>query len=213
MVEAVDVPNDTLNKYLVFIERDKGTQNSWRHLSEENRVGRSVSFEYLMRFNGPETAPVESLRLQLLFDLLLGFPPHESLGLGEKVGKQLAMVIPDWIVRFQGNQEIAGYYRGALMHELVKGMLSVRARFSPDDGPRLIVHLTALAVDILPVGFHVCLLQICGKPVQILIIGENGMGLDSEKIVVPDPDKGHCQRKIFISRGALEVAIHLMGSG
>jgi hypothetical protein len=165
LVEAVDVPNDTLNEYLVFIKRNKGTQNSWRHLSKENRVGGAVSLKNLVGLELFNTTLVESLSQQLLLYLLLGFPPHESFCLSKKVGKQLTVVIPDWIVRYQGRQEIAGYYLGTLMYELVKGMLPVRTRFSPDDGARLIVHLTALAVDIFPIGFHVSLLKVCGKPV------------------------------------------------
>lgn len=54
------------------------------------------------------------------------------------------------------------------MDELVEGVLSVRARLSPDDRPRGVVHALAAARDVLAVALHVSLLEVRCEPVHVL---------------------------------------------
>jgi len=49
LVEAEDVPNYTLNKYLMLVHSDEAAESPWGELSEEDGVGRSVALKDLKR--------------------------------------------------------------------------------------------------------------------------------------------------------------------
>ena len=54
------------------------------------------------------------------------------------------------------------------MDELVEGVLSVGAWFSPDDGSSGVVHALTTARDVLAVALHVTLLEVGCKAVHVL---------------------------------------------
>ena len=59
----------------------------------------------------------------------------------------------------------------ALPEELIKRVLTVRARLAPYDLTRRVVDPMILAVDALAVAFHIALLEVRGKTAQILVVG------------------------------------------
>lgn len=63
-------------------------------------------------------------------------------------------------------------YRTHLMNQLVERMLSVGAGFSPHDWTSVEVHSLSGLGHTLAVTFHIALLEIGGKAVQILIVGQ-----------------------------------------
>ena len=56
------------------------------------------------------------------------------------------------------------------MEQLIERVLTVRAGFAPDNRTSLPLNPFAFASDVLPVGFHVALLEIGGESAQILIV-------------------------------------------
>lgn len=56
------------------------------------------------------------------------------------------------------------------MNELIEGVLSVCARFAPDDWSRRVVDTVAGSGHKLAIGLHVTLLHVRGKTVQVLQI-------------------------------------------
>lgn len=85
LVEAEDIPDNTLDKDLVFIHRDEISQGAGSEFLEEDGVRRPVSFE--------DSIGSESHNLLIRFpffshvtlNLIICFSVHESLGLGEEV--------------------------------------------------------------------------------------------------------------------------------
>ncbi len=49
LVVGIDVPDDALHEYLVFIERYQPAQSSWRQLFEQDGIGRFIALEYFVR--------------------------------------------------------------------------------------------------------------------------------------------------------------------
>ena len=68
-------------------------------------------------------------------DLLLSLAERESLGLGEVVGEQDAVVqrVADGVVRRRGREEVGRDELRTLVHELVERVLAVRSGGAPDD--------------------------------------------------------------------------------
>ena len=77
-------------------------------------------------------------------------------------------------------------------------MLAVGARLAPDDGAGLIVDSLAVSVHRFAVALHVALLEVGRKSMQVLVIGQDGLGLGAEKIIVPDADEGQDDRDVFL---------------
>lgn len=80
----------------------------------------------------------------------------------------------DIVLSLARRQEIAGNDLSSLMDQLIKSVLAVGSRFSPNDGTGLVIHLEALVINVLAVGLHVSLLEVGGEAVHVLIIGKNG---------------------------------------
>ena len=62
----------------------------------------------------------------------------------------------------------------------------------------------------LAVTLHGELLEIGGKALQILLVGQHGDGLGAEEVVVPDAKQTHQHRQIALERRGAEMLVHLM---
>jgi hypothetical protein len=60
------------------------------------------------------------------------------------------MVVTDRVVADGRRQEVAGDQLGALVDQLVEGVLAVGTRLTPDDGAGLVVNRLAVAITYLP---------------------------------------------------------------
>ena len=65
----------------------------------------------------------------------------------------------------------------------------------------------------LAVALHRQLLQIGGKALQILLVGQHGDGLRAEEIVVPDGQQAHQHRQVLLEWRGAEVLVHLVEAG
>ena len=107
------------------------------------------------------------------------------------------MVLPERVMADGRGNEIAGDQVRALVDQLVKSMLPVRARLTPNDGTRGVGHRLPVAVHGFAVAFHVALLEIGCKAVHVLVIGKDGFGGGAPKLCVPDADQGHDHRDVL----------------
>jgi hypothetical protein len=92
--------------------------------------------------------------------------------LGEEVGGQhlLVLVVVDRVVGFGGEDEIGGDELGALVEELVEGVLSVGGGFAKKDWAGSVLDEVVCGPgDCLAVGFHGELLQVGGEAVEVLV--------------------------------------------
>lgn len=163
LVEGVDIPDDALNKDLVLVHGNKGTKRGRVELLEHDRIGGLVALEDAVRNN-----VLSRVGTHLGADLLFGLADHQSLGLGKEVGKQNVVMVTERVKRLDGSEEITGDELGALVDELVEGMLAVGARLTPDDGASRCLYLLARPRDILAVRFHITLLEVGGETVHVL---------------------------------------------
>lgn len=72
------------------------------------------------------------------------------------------------IVTLDGANKIARDQTGALMDQLIEGVLTVGSWFAPNDGTSVVVHSTPVASNVFAVAFHVALLKIRSESVHIL---------------------------------------------
>src|SRR5690606_7956494 len=89
---------------------------------------------------------------------------------------------------------------------------SICAGFTPDNRPRCIVYIRSIAAYRLTVAFHIPLLEVRSKPVQVLVVGEDGFGRGSKKISIPDANQREDNRNIFLERLMLKMVVHGMGT-
>ncbi len=212
LVVAVDVPDNALRENLVFVHGDEGAKAFRAHVVHHDRVRRLVAFEYLVR--SEECDFFFGLASGAEFFLSLGesLAVHQSFRLGEEVGKQLLVVIANLVVAVGRGDEVARNHLGALVDELVEGMLAVGTRFAPEDRTRLVVHALGIAVNGLAVGFHVGLLEVGGEAVEVLVVREHGVARSAEEVVVPNADEGEDDGQVLVSRSGLEMLIHFVST-
>lgn len=163
LVEAEDVPDCALYEDLVLVHGDQGAQGFRGQALEQDGVGRAVAFEHLERHQILDLLQGFACSQELGFNLFLALAEGQRLGLGEEVGQQFRMVVTDRVVADGRRQEVAGDQLGALMDQLVEGVLAVGARLTPDDGASLVVNRLAIAIHVLAVGLHVALLEVGRK--------------------------------------------------
>ncbi len=212
LVVAVDVPDNALREDLVFVHGDESAKAFRAHVVHHDGVRRLVAFEYLVRSEECDFFFGLAGGAELFLSLGESLAVHQSFRLGEEVGEQLLVVIANLVVAVCRGDEVARNHLGALMDELVEGMLAVRARFAPEDRTRLVVHALRVAIDGLAVGFHVGLLEVGGEAVEVLVVREHGVAGCAEEVVVPNADEGEDDGQVLVSRSGLEMLIHFVGA-
>ncbi len=133
LVERVDVPDDALGEDAVLVERDELAERFRREPLGEDGVRRAVALEDPVRH--------EPIRRALGLDFLGRLAEGQRLGLGEDVRQQHVVVPAERVERLDKGDEVTGDEPGALMDQLVEGVLAVGARLAPVDGAGLVVDL------------------------------------------------------------------------
>mmetsp|Transcript_41489 Transcript_41489/g.111062 ORF Transcript_41489/g.111062 Transcript_41489/m.111062 type:complete len:486 (+) Transcript_41489:360-1817(+) len=182
-------------------------QHARRELLVHDAVGRTVAGEHLVRHQFPRALT------KLRAHLLLGAADHERLRLREEVGEQHRVVLAGLVEALDAHEEVGGDDLGALVDQLVEGVLAVGARLAPHDGPGRAFDRGAGEGAALAVALHVALLEVGREAVQVLLVGQHRVRLAAEEVVVPDAQQrqhhGHVGGE---GRGA-EVVVHGVGAG
>ncbi len=166
----------------MLVEGDELAEDGRGQLGGEDGGGGVVAAEGAVRdlFLG------HALRADLLGRLAEG----EGLGLGEEVGHQQVVLGRQFLAQFADGageaDEVGRDELGALVDQLVVGVLAVGARGAPDDRAGLPLHRVAVALDRLAVGLHVELLEVGGELRQVVRVRQHRVGLGVEEVVVPD---------------------------
>src|SRR5579862_9938861 len=101
------------------------------------------------------------------------------------------MVAAQDIERFAEGNEVARDESRALMDELVEGVLAIGPRLAPVYRAGVVTHRLAVEPDGFAVALHRQLLQVGGKPLQVLLVRQYGDGLRPEEVGVPDTQQAH----------------------
>ena len=212
LVVAVDVPDNALREDLVLVHGDEGAERFRRNVVHHDGVGRLVAFEHLVRCE--ECDFFFGLTILAEFFLSLGerLAVHQGFGLGKEVGEQLLVVIANLVVAVGRGDEVARNHLGALVDQLVEGVLAVGARFAPEDRAGLVVHALGVAIDGLTVRFHVGLLEVGSEAMEVLVVREHRVAGSAEEVVVPHADEGEDNRHVLVGRSGLEMLIHFVGA-
>src|SRR5690348_19366 len=107
------------------------------------------------------------------------------------------MVFTYGIVTDGGGNKIRGYHRRSLVKQLVKGMLAVGSRFSPNDRPCGVSNLFATPVHVFSIAFHISLLEVSRETMHILVVRQNRFRLGAKEINIPKAHQAHDNRNIF----------------
>ena len=139
LVVAVDVPDNALGEDLVFVHGDEGAERFRRNVVHHDGVGRLVAFEHLVRGEECDFFFALAVLAEFFLGLGEGLAVHQGFGLRKEVAEQLLVVIANLVVAVCRGDEVARNHLGALVDELVEGVLAVRTRFAPEDRARLVV--------------------------------------------------------------------------
>ena len=99
----------------------------------EDRVGGAVALE--------DAVGHEPIRRALGLHLLGRLAEGQRLGLGKDVGQEDVVVPAQGVERLGEGDEVTGNEPGALMDQLVEGVLAVGPRLAPVDGAGLVGDL------------------------------------------------------------------------
>ena len=186
----------------MFVQCNEFPQRLRSQPFEENRAGRTVALEGLVRHQPFRRIPGP--------DLLLRFAEGQRLGLGKQIGQEHVVVAAEGIKRLNKSDEVAGDELGPLMNDLVKRMLAIGTRLSPIDWAGLTDDLGPLKCDVLAIALHRQLLEISREALQVLIIRKDRHSLCIKKVVVPNTQKPHEYRQVAFERGSAEMLVHLV---
>ena len=120
------------------------------------------------------------------------------------------MEIADGIVGLRAADEVAGNEVGALVDELIKRMLAVRAGLAPLDGTGRVCDGLAVLVDALAVRLHIHLLEIGGEARKILVVRQHAVALGAVAVMVEDAEKRENDGHVALEAGRAEMAVHLV---
>ena len=203
MIKGINTPNRTLYENLVLIQGDQLTKCFRRQPGRQQGIRRAVAEERAVRYQlfvntfGPY--------------LLSGLAECQCLRLGEHISQQLAMMFSVAVAtmrRLRKTYKIARHQLGALMQQLVKGMLAIGAGLTPYNRASLIIHRCAVFGDPLAIALHIALLEVGREPAEVLIIRQDSFGLRMPKVVIPGTNKPENNRRVLGQRGSAEVLIH-----
>lgn len=212
LVVAVDVPDHALGEDLVFVHGDEGAERFRRNVVHHDGVGGLVAFEHLVRGEECDFFFALAVLAEFFLGLGEGLAVHQGFGLCKEVGEQLLVMVAHLVVAVGRGDEVARNHLGALVDQLVEGVLAVGARFAPEDRAGLVVHALGVAVNGLAVGFHVGLLEVGGEAVQVLVVRKHSVAGSAEEVVVPHADEGEDHGEVLFLRSSLEVLIHFVGT-
>jgi hypothetical protein len=121
--KRIDPPDRSLDEDLVLVQHDQASQRPRRQLLEQDRVRRPVSLKHLTLQQRLVLAP---LLPKFLRDRGLVLSEREGFGLGEEVGEEdlVVEVGTDGVLGFDRGEEVGGDELGALVDELVEGVLT-----------------------------------------------------------------------------------------
>ena len=92
------------------------------------------------------------------------------------------------VVAGQRQDEVGRYQACALVDQLEEAVLGVGAGLAPDHRAGIVVDRLAVARDALAIALHIDLLQIGRQVLQVLIVGDDRLGVRTTEIVVPDSE-------------------------
>ena len=92
----------------------------------------------------------------------------------------------DLIVTLKRRDKIAHHRLRALVKQLIKRMLGIRAQLAPQHRAGGVVHRLALARHRFAIGLHLQLLKIGGKVLKPPVVGQNRVSANIQKVNVPD---------------------------
>src|SRR6202035_3985978 len=163
LIERIDVPNGALGEHAVLVERNQLSQRRRGQSVHQDGVGRSVAFEN----------PVRNKPIWRAFGLyLLGrFSEGERLGLRKDVRQQHIVMPAERVERLSESDEVTGDEPGALMDQLIEGVLAIGSRLAPIDRAGVSVHRRSIEPHMFAVALHRQLLEISRETLQVLVVG------------------------------------------
>ena len=172
----------------------------------EDGGGRTVAGEHAGRN--------DLFRSALGANLVSGLAECQSLGLSEVVAQeQLVHVLVAILGRVRGvdeRDEVGRDELGALVDQLVEGVLAVGAGLAPEDLAGLGGNGGAIPTHRLAVGLHGQLLQVGREAVQVLVVRQHGVRGNLEEVAVPDVEHAEQHHDVLLERGVGEVLVDLM---
>ena len=149
--------------------------------------------------------------------LLAGLAERQGLGLGEEVRQEQLVHVRVPVAqrprRVRKRDEVSGDHAGALVDQLVEGVLAVGTGLAPEDLAGLVGDRAAVAAHGLAVGLHGQLLQIRGEAMQVLRVGQDSVRVGTQEVRVPHVEQAHEQGHVLLGLGLDEMAVHRVKAG
>src|SRR5215475_2508101 len=186
----------------MLVERHELAERCWRELLGEEGVRRAIALEHAVRH--------QPLWCALGLDCLGCLAEGQRLSLGEDVCQEYVVVPTERIERLDKGDEVTRDEAGALMDQLVEGVLAIGARLTPVDGASLVVDRAAIECDVFAIALHGKLLQIRREALQVLLIWQDRYGLGAKEVVVPYAQEPQEHWQVTLEGGSAEVLVHLV---
>mmetsp|Transcript_89803 Transcript_89803/g.149314 ORF Transcript_89803/g.149314 Transcript_89803/m.149314 type:complete len:539 (-) Transcript_89803:270-1886(-) len=208
LIEAVDAPQTALDGDTVLIESQQLANFKGAELGEEEGIrwpvpGKGlVCHEFLLHTFSPE--------------LFSGFAAGQSICLGKVVAHELVVVAH--LLSRKVNLLLPGCQadevtrnQTTLVDQLIEGVLSVSSRLTEYHFAGLIAAFGSCAIDhnSLTVALHADLLNVWCELSQSLAVGQQSVGVETQKSRIPVGQETHENGKILLERGGPEMVVHV----
>ena len=170
LVKRIDAPYLALYKHFVFVQGNQGSQHRRCQLLDHYCIGWTVAAEHLVRCQPCDGLIIHTAIAEFCFDLSACFTGHQRLCLRYAISQQHGVVRAGLITTVGSSNKVSRNQISALMNQLEKRVLTIGTGLSPKYCTSCIVHSLIVGANLLAIAFHIKLLQVSGKPVQILII-------------------------------------------
>ena len=197
LVEAVQVPAESLEHNLILKVSQQRAKRFRGKLFADDDAGGAAAFKTLVG----------------VFILLAAGKGHD---LGCNICAQLLLAGAALDIHIHARLVPAEAYKlqrhnvCTLVQELIEGVLPVGAGFTEDNGAGRVVDRLAKAVDMLAVGFHIELLQMCREAAERLGIRQHRSGRVAQNVAFVHADERIEHGGIFQEFGFLRRQIRLM---
>ncbi|MCY1177696.1 hypothetical protein D9M73_180130 [compost metagenome] len=184
----------------MFVHRHQSAEATRADALDHQGVARTVARDDFVRCKLLHFGFAHAFVTQLGFGLGKGLAEHQRLALGQAVGVQPLVVVGHWVEADDRHDEIGRDQLGALVQQLVVGVLTVAADATPDYRPGVCGHWLAVLAHALAVGFHVQLLQVLGDVAQVMVIRQDRVALRAPEVAIPDTQQGQQNWHVLIER-------------
>ena len=122
------------------------------------------------------------------------------------------MEVINRVVAVHRHDEVTRRKVRALVQQLVERVLAIGTYATPNHRAGVVIYFATINGHAFAVTFHVELLQVSRQRAQVVVVWQDGVGVHTKEVNVPDTQQSHNDGHVVFERGRAEMLIHQVGA-